>query len=190
VITSNHPDGSITPATIVALTGFMGSGKTSTGRALAEMLGWEFVDLDEEIERHEHIAIPQLFRERGEAEFRTLEHGALRRCVAQTAGPTVLALGGGAYIQPDNVELLHASEARTVFLETPVEEMLTRCGVDDAPDPKNPRPLAADAAAFRRLYEQRLSSYRAAHLTVVTSGKTAEVVAREIAEHLKLIARH
>jgi shikimate kinase len=98
----------------------------------------------------------------------------------------VLALGGGAYILSDNVELLHTSEARTVFLETPIEEMLTRCGVEDAPDPENPRPLAADTDAFRRLYEQRLPSYRAAQVTIDTSGKTVEAVATEIAEHLKL----
>ena len=167
----------------------MGSGKTSTGRALAELLGWEFLDLDEEIERHEHAPIRQLFRERGEAGFRAIEHEGLRRCVAQALRPTVLALGGGAYIQPENVELLHTSKARTVFLETAVEEMLARCGVEDAPDPKNRRPLAADTVAFRRLYEQRLPSYRAAHLTVVTSGKTVEAVACEIAEHLKRTAR-
>jgi shikimate kinase len=166
----------------------MGSGKTSTGRALAEWLGWEFVDLDEVIERDEGVPIRQLFGARGEALFRALEREALRRCVAQVSRPTVLALGGGTYIQPDNVELLLASEARTVFLETPVEEMLTRCGVEDTADPENLRPLAADAAEFCRLYEQRLPSYRAADLTINTSGKTVEAIAREIAEQLKLIA--
>ena len=51
---------------MVILTGFMGSGKTTTGRALAEMLGWEFVDLDEEIEGHERTSIRELFQRRGE----------------------------------------------------------------------------------------------------------------------------
>jgi shikimate kinase len=64
--------------------------------------------------------------------------------------------------------------------------MLTRCGVEDEPDPENPRPLAADAAAFRKLYDQRLASYRAAHLTINTNGKTVEEIAREIVERLKL----
>jgi shikimate kinase len=174
---------------IVALTGFMGSGKTSTGRALAELLRWEFVDLDEEIERREQVPIRQLFRECGEVEFRSIEHATLRACLARSLSPMVLALGGGAYILSDNVELLHTSEARTVFLETPIKEMLTRCGVEDVPDPENPRPLAADSTEFRRLYEQRLPSYRAAHLTIDTSGKTVEVVASEIAENLKPFIR-
>jgi shikimate kinase len=182
----SHFAGSKSPCVIVALTGFMGSGKTSTGRALAELLGWNFVDLDEEIERQEQMPVRQLFRKRGEVEFRSIEHATLRACLARSLSPMVLALGGGAYILSDNVELLHTSEARTVFLETPIEEMLTRCGVEDAPDPENPRPLAADTDAFRRLYEQRLPSYRAAQVTIDTSGKTVEAVATEIAEHLKL----
>lgn len=167
----------------------MGSGKTCTGRSLAELLGWDFVDLDEEIERREQTPIRQLFGDIGELAFRSLEHATLRHCLSQSSRPMILALGGGAYIQPDNAELLHTSHALTVFLETPLEEMLTRCGVEDAPDPENPRPLAADKAEFRRLYEQRLPSYRAAEFTVATAGKTVEAVAREIAEHLKLSAR-
>jgi len=167
----------------------MGSGKTSTGRALAASLGWFFVDLDEEMERREQLPIRQLFRERGEPSFRAIEHSTLRECLLRSSSPTVLALGGGAYIERNNVELLHSRKVRTVFLETPVEEMLTRCGVKDVPDPKNPRPLAADSAEFRRLYEQRLPSYQAAHLTIDTSGKTVETIALEIAEELKLVAR-
>ncbi len=166
----------------------MGSGKTSTGQALAALLGWEFIDLDEEIEQQEQVPIRQLFRERGEAAFRAIEHQVLRHCLARSSAPTILALGGGVFVQSNNVELLQASAVRSVFLETPVEEMLTRCGVEDELDPENPRPLAADPAAFRKLYEQRLPSYRSAHMTIDTAGKTVEVVAREIAERLKLIA--
>jgi len=173
---------------VVAFTGFMGSGKSSTGRALAELLEWEFVDLDEYIEQQHHIPIRKLFREQGETAFRAMEHAALRDCLARRSGPTILALGGGTFIQSINVELLRASEVRTVFLWTPVEEMLMRCGVEDEPDLENSRPLAADSSAFRRLYEQRLPSYWAADLTIETSGKTAEIMAGEIAESLQLMA--
>jgi shikimate kinase len=181
-----HPADSTTPELIVALTGFMGSGKTATGSALAELLGWEFVDLDEEIEREQQVPIRRLFWERGETAFRAIESDALRECLVRRSRPTVVALGGGAFIQPNNVALLQASAVRTVFLETPVEVMLTRCSVEDKPDAENPRPLAADAPAFRKLYEQRLPAYRAAHLTIDTSGKTVDDVAREIADSLKL----
>jgi shikimate kinase len=166
----------------------MGSGKTATGAALAVLLGWEFVDLDEEIERRQQVPIRRLFWERGETAFRAIEHDALRECLVRTSGPTVVALGGGAFVQANNIELLRARAVRTVFLETRVEEMLTRCGVKDEADPENPRPLAADTAAFRKLYEQRLPSYRAAHLTIHTSGKTVNEIVRAIAESLKLTA--
>ena len=172
----------------MALTGFMGSGKTATGSALAELLGWVFVDLDEEIEREQQVPIRRLFWERRETAFRAIEHDALRACLVRASKPTVVALGGGAFVQANNVELLRANAVRTVFLETPVEEMLTRCAVEDKPDPENPRPLAADASAFRALYEQRLPFYRAADVTIETLGKLVEDVAREIAERLKLTA--
>ena len=191
-IDSEHdiPSRGLLAPPIVALTGFMGSGKTSTGAALAEMLGWEFVDLDDEIERGQQVPIRRLFWERGEKAFRSIEHDALRSCLARCLRPTILALGGGAFIQANNAERLKASGTSTVFLETPVQEMLTRCGVTDEPDVENPRPLAADTASFRKLYEQRLPWYRAADLTIYTSGKTVEKIAREIAGPLKFIASH
>lgn len=164
----------------------MGSGKTATGSALAELLGWEFVDLDEEIERKQQVPIRRLFWERGEKAFRSIEHDTLGACLVRTSKPTVVALGGGAFVQANNVDLLRASAVRTIFLETPVEEMLTRCGIEEKPDPENPRPLATDAAAFRKLYEQRLPAYRAAHLTIDTTGKTIGNIAREITDSLKL----
>lgn len=164
----------------------MGSGKTSTGQALAELLGWAFVDLDEEIERLEHLSVREIFRERGEETFRKIEHEALRNCLAQCSRHTIVALGGGAFVQPDNVELLRGNGVHTVFVDAPVEDMLRRCGIGDDPDPENPRPLAANANAFRRLHEQRLPSYRAAGVTIDTSGKTAEDIAAEIAGRLQL----
>ena len=167
---------------IVVLTGFMGSGKTSTGEALAELLGWEFVDLDHEIEEQQQVAIRGLFAQKGEQGFRAIEHEILRECLRKCDQPTVLALGGGAIVQTKNASLVRESRALTVFLETPIEEMLQRCGVEDEADPENLRPLAADAASFRALYEKRLPHYRSAHVTINTAGKSVAEVAREVAE--------
>ena len=164
----------------------MGSGKTSTGRALAELLGWEFIDLDSEIEAHEGIAIRPLLQQRGETTFRAIEHEALRKCLDHCVRPTVMALGGGAFIQPNNAEILRERQVLSVFLETPVEEMLQRCGVGEQADPQNPRPLAADASVFRRLYEERQPHYRAAHVTITTADKTVTEVADQVAEKLGL----
>jgi shikimate kinase len=187
---TNDRDSNLTSASpahpMVVLTGFMGSGKTSTGQALAELLGWDFVDLDHEIETQEGAAIRALFAQKGEAEFRAIEHAALRHCVRNCRRPTVLALGGGAIVESRNASLVRESRAVIVFLETTIEEMIERCGVEGNADPENLRPLAADAESFRALYEKRLPHYRAAHVTIHTAGKSIAQVAREAADRLAL----
>lgn len=170
-------------ARIVALTGFMGSGKTTVGQQLAELLGWEFVDLDAVIEQREKTAIREIFARRGEAEFRRIEHLALRELVAECEQPTVVALGGGTFLQPENEMALQSAGVRTVFLEVPVEEMFARCATGEAEE--NLRPLARDAENFRRLYEARLRGYRKANLIVDAAGKTPEEIAVEIATWLQ-----
>jgi shikimate kinase len=187
---TNDRDSNVTSANpahpIVVLTGFMGSGKTSTGQALAELLGWDFVDLDHEIETQEGLLIRALFAQKGEAEFRAIEHAALCDCVGNCDRPTVIALGGGAIVESNNASLVRESRAVTVFLETPIEEMIERCGVEDHADPDNPRPLAADRESFHALYEKRLPHYRTAHVTIHTAGKSIAQVACEAAHRLGL----
>jgi shikimate kinase len=180
---SNSDGGDSLPShPIVALAGFMGSGKTSTGQALAELLGWDFVDLDAEIEAQEGQSVRNLFQERGEAAFREAEHALLCKCLAERRRPTVLALGGGAFVQANNAAMLRGASVLTVFLEAPLQ----RCGVEDSPDPYSPRPLAAAVTEFRALYGHRLPHYRAAQVTISTSGKGIAEVARDIAESLGL----
>jgi shikimate kinase len=164
----------------------MGAGKTSIGHALAARLGWAFVDLDHEIELQQKAPIREIFQRHGEAHFREIETKTLRSLLAQVSAPTVIALGGGTFIQPANVALLRNSGARVVFLETPVEQMLHRCCSESRCATENLRPLAADPEAFRALYEERLPQYRTADLTVSTADKSAEEIAREIADALPL----
>jgi shikimate kinase len=171
---------------IVALTGFMGAGKTKVGRALAGLLRWSFVDLDEEIELRQKMPIREIFQGQGEPHFREIEAETLRRMLERVSAPTVIALGGGTFIQTCNADLLRDSGARVVFLETPIEEMLERCRSGTHASPENLRPLAADPDAFRALYAQRLPQYRNADLTLGTAGRTAEENARRIAESLRL----
>src|SRR5579864_2179824 len=104
------------PVCGIFLVGFMGAGKTSVGRLLADQLGWEFVDLDAVIEAREGLSVPQIFREHGERGFREREHVALRGVLAELNRNTaaVIALGGGAFVQPENFELLAAPERPSV----------------------------------------------------------------------------
>jgi shikimate kinase len=177
--------GSTSAPPIVVLTGFMGSGKTTAGRALAEMLLWEFVDLDEWIEREQQTSIREIFERFGETEFRKIEQSALRRVLAECSCPTVLALGGGTFAQSNNGPVLRREGLRTVFLEVSVEEMLKRCAGEEG-EAHIVRPLAVDQARFRELYELRLESYRKADFTVSAELLMPGELAREIAARLQL----
>jgi shikimate kinase len=87
----------------VVLTGFMGAGKSTVGRHLARLLGVAFIDTDDEIEKA-HGRIAAIFRREGEAKFREYERDHLARAVAR--GPAVIAVGGGAVLDPGNRELI------------------------------------------------------------------------------------
>jgi shikimate kinase len=161
----------------VFLVGFMGAGKTSVGLLLGQRLGWRFVDLDRQIEARVGKTVAVIFREMGETAFREMETEALQKLLhaLRDGDPTVIALGGGAFIQPVNRELLESSGARVIYLDAPIDELRRRLGEDDVT-----RPLFLDAERFRLLYEERQPLYRMAPHRVQTSGKTVIEVAREI----------
>lgn len=167
----------------------MGAGKTTVGRSLANLLRWSFFDLDYEIELRQKLLVHEIFQLRGESGFREIETATLRGILQQASGPTVIALGGGTFVQSANAELLRSRGARVVFLETDIEELFQRCQAANQHLPPNPRPLAATPEAFRLLYAQRLPFYRTADLTVSATGKTAEELALEMALSLHLSRR-
>src|SRR5688572_10021539 len=123
----------------VFLVGFMGAGKTAVGQALAKQLDLRFIDLDEQIERHAKRSIADIFETSGEAAFRKLETDKLSEVLQQLSRgrPAVVALGGGAFVQRENVEKLRQAGARVVFLDAPLEELLRRCHARGEPS----RPL-------------------------------------------------
>ena len=160
----------------VYLIGFMGAGKTSVGKVLAQRLGRKFYDLDEVIAIREQQSIAAIFETAGEASFRRVENAALRNLLETQTGPEmVLALGGGAFVQAENRGLLRQHQGVSVLLDAPVEELARRC---EAAGPA--RPLAQDRRRFEALYAERQSAYNLADLRVQTAGKTIEEVAGEI----------
>jgi shikimate kinase len=186
-MSSPLPSKSSLPAPpVVALTGFMAVGKSTIGRALASLLHWRFVDLDCEIEARSHLAIREIFVQRGETEFRRLESEALHSVLTTAKTPIVIALGGGTFVQPLNSSVLRDCGAYVVFLELEIETLLQRCRTLSDRSEQNPRPLAADEAAFCALYAERLPLYRQADITVVARGKNEDQVAGEIASALGL----
>ena len=165
----SHPQ---QPGTLF-LVGFMGCGKTTVGKLLAQRMAWKFIDLDALIEEAEGTTIAEIFARAGEAAFRRREQEILRRVVQEMpqAGGRVVALGGGTFAQPANLELLQRALAVTIWLECPVEQLLMRCAL--MPN----RPLFRDEASFRRLHEERLPYYHQATFSVQTGpGDPREVV--------------
>jgi shikimate kinase len=145
----------------VYLAGFMGSGKTTVARALADRLGWDFIDLDAEIEAAEQSTIAQLFETRGEPEFRRIETEALRKVMRRIdrGMPSVIALGGGSFVQPANTQLLHG-HGISIWLDCPFETITQRIADADS------RPLARDSERFQQLFEERRAAYGLANYRI------------------------
>ena len=156
----------------MAIVGYMGSGKSTVGRALARALSREFVDLDRAIVRRAGCGIPEIFAENGEDHFRDLEHQTLVDALERHPR-SVLACGGGVVVRPDNRALLR--EAATVFLREDTQILYNRTRGAG-------RPLrAASPEDFERRYAERLPLYReVADLEVEVGGRPPAAVAEEV----------
>ena len=166
-------------ARAVFLLGFMASGKSTVGAELARRLRWDFVDLDSRIEAREQKSVPEIFREHGEPGFRLAESNALQDLMKSLDHNSVIALGGGAFTQERNRELLR--DWPSVFLDAPLEELWRRSLADGIE-----RPLRKDREHFARLHAERLPFYRQATVVVETSGREADSVCAEIERVLHL----
>ena len=153
------------------LVGMMGSGKTSTGRPLAERLGYGFVDADAVIEQAAGCSIPEIFDRDGEAGFRSLESQVLS-AISQRHS-LVVATGGGVVTQPENWGMLHSGIV--IWLDVVPDQLLQRLNADSTV-----RPLLQTAdpeAALNALLNERRPLYAEADLTVVINDETPEAVA-------------
>lgn len=164
----------------VILVGFMGAGKTTIGRELGRLLGWEFVDLDDVIVTNAGKSVVQIFQEEGEASFRHREKSALVAILGTAREQsTVIALGGGAFVQPDNTEVISRSRIPSVFLDAEIDTLLLRCRAE-----RKVRPLAQNENQFRQLYEERRSAYMKADHRVYTGKKAVREIVQEIVSWL------
>ena len=153
------------------LVGMMGSGKTSTGRPLAERLGYRFVDADAVIEQAAGCSIPEIFERDGEAGFRSLESQVLS-AISQRHS-LVVATGGGVVTQPENWGMLHSGIV--IWLDVVPDQLLQRLNADSTV-----RPLLQTAdpeAALNALLNERRPLYAEADLTVVINDESPEAVA-------------
>ena len=162
----------------IYVVGFMGAGKSTVGRHLARRLGWNFFDTDAEIEAAEKAAIADIFATRGEPEFRRIETAVIGHHVRwiERGRPAVLALGGGAFIQPGN-RLLLQNNGITVWLDCPFETVQHRVAQ------ATHRPLARDPEAFAALYRARCDHYRLADVHVPIASDDPEITVAAILAH-------
>ncbi len=147
------------------LVGFMGTGKTTVGRAVAVRLGFTFVDSDHEIERASGRTIARIFAEDGEPAFRRMERTFIESGHAPNG--RVVACGGGLVVQPGMLELVQ-SRGIVVCLHATLETILSRTSGT------NHRPLLAVAdptERIRTLYAEREPIYRRAGSVILTDGR-------------------
>ena len=160
------------------LVGMMGSGKTSTGRPLAERLGYGFVDADAVIEQAAGCSIPEIFERDGEAGFRSLESQVLN-AISQRHS-LVVATGGGVVTQPENWGVLHSGIV--IWLDVVPDQLMQRLKADSTV-----RPLLQTAdpeADLKALLNKRRPLYGEADLTVVINDETPDAVADGILQLL------
>lgn len=155
----------------IYLIGFMGAGKTTVGRLVAERLGWTFVDLDDAIERAEGRSVADIFRTAGETDFRGVESRQLREVSRNSR--CVVALGGGTYVDAQNRACVEEN-GLSVYLEASLQTIQGRIDDDGS------RPLFAGDVGTQDLYHQREPLYRMAAVTINTDN----LCAREIADRV------
>ena len=164
----------------VLLVGFMGAGKTSVGRRLADALGWRFVDFDDAVEAMAGASVREIFEAHGEAHFRELEDRVASRLLPETG--VVLGAGGGWAAVPRRLETVPVGTA-TVWLDVGLETALGRAAGQPGARPLLEGPDARDRAAH--LMRERRRFYAAARWRVDTEGSSVEDVTARI---LKILA--
>ena len=158
----------------VFLIGYMASGKSSLGKALAEAMTLPFIDLDTEIERISNASITSIIEHQGELKFRQLESNVLKQTITKNEH-FVFALGGGTPVFYNHMDLLNA-EGETIFLDVPVGELAKRLEGDIK------RPLIQnkeDVAEFvaKHMFERRPYYSQAKHRIAGPSISLEELTA-------------
>jgi shikimate kinase len=160
----------------LVLVGMMGAGKTTVGRRLANQLGRAFLDSDDEIEKAAQMTIPEIFEQRGEAEFRAGEGRVIARVLKDR--DIVLATGGGAFVSPETRAQVKAG-AVSVWLKADFDLLFARVSR------RSNRPLLKTAnprATLQKLIEDRYPIYAEADVTVVSRDVPQDVVAADLIE--------
>lgn len=166
----------------LVIIGFMGTGKSTVARSVAQILHGPMVDLDEVIRESEGRSPAEIIEQDGENHFRQIETKTLRQVLAEGA-TQVVAVGGGAWTIAENRALISDHEAVSVWLDAPFELCWTRIDAG-----RQVRPLARSREFAEKLYYERRSSYALANVSITISENDSveEIAARVVAE----LSRH
>lgn len=163
----------------IFVTGFSGSGKTTVSRIAARLLGWTFVDLDEEIARREGRPVYEIIRSSGLRHFRRIESESGKAAIRMVRA--VIAVGGGWPAQPGHMDLLDRGTV-SVWLRVSPQTALARVAGSDVPRPLLEAP--DPAAVAKDLMSRRRSHYRRGHIRIDTDDRTPDEIVRAILERL------
>ncbi|HKY22615.1 MAG TPA: shikimate kinase [Vicinamibacterales bacterium] len=160
----------------IYLVGFMAAGKTTLAQALARRLGWRSEDVDVLIEARERRTVAEIFARDGEPYFRSVERQVVWGLLPQRH--TVVATGGGTFIDPDNRAAINA-DGVSVWIDVPLEVLLNRIPADGR------RPMANDRVQMALLYESRRLAYQQAQMRLDASHARAEELVEQLVEQLE-----
>ncbi len=165
----------------IALTGFMGVGKSSVARHLSNFLGCERIDLDSVIEQNEGRRIAEIIDQDGLHAFRMIETANLQRLLSDGC-PPIVSLGGGTWTTPANRDLIREHGLVSVWLESTFEH----CWYNIRSSKKE-RPLARDKRAAKKLFDERQTIYCLADWHFIIKPEfTSFDIARQIADQIFL----
>ena len=168
----------------IILLGYMGSGKSTIARKLAQILNLNFIDLDQYIEENENISIKKLFEDNKEIKFRKLEHHYLKE-LTSNSDSFVLSLGGGTPCYANNHLMLQANNITSYYLRASIATLTARLKVE-----KDSRPILAnqpdeEISEFiaKHLFERSYFYTHAQH-TIIVDGKSIDAIVAEIANNM------
>ena len=160
----------------IILTGMMGAGKSTVGSVLSRKLKLGFIDLDDLIEKHKKMSIPEIFKNFGEKAFREMEYEMLNSF--ETGQKLVISTGGGVVESKETIENLRKT-GRIYYLEAPADVLYER--IKD--DTKRPLLMTKDPKkTLKEILDKRRIKYECADFKINTANKTAKEIVDEIVE--------
>lgn len=168
----------------IALIGMMGAGKTTTGFGLAQRLGIKFVDSDREIEKEENLTSSEIFEQKGEEYYKTVEKKIIKK-ILNTTKPQVLSIGGNSYDDED-IRKIIKEKTISIFLDVDLDILIKRV------ERRNNRPVLEGknkAELMTKIYNNKFPIYSSStditiNTTYLNKDTTINVIMQLISDYI------